>query len=225
MFEVRNGYEAFRVDEKNMTCSCRQWQLTGIQCSHGFAAIYFLHKNPDSYIPYWYTKQTFASVYNHFIYPLNGMSQWPPTDYQKPLPPIARRMPGRPPHKRKTHASEANDSNRTRIGRVGRLMHCTICGGEGHNRKTCKSTDVDGGSNGEGDINAVGVAYADGVSSSRGGSNARSGTKNKSGSSAKSGIKNRCGSSSRPIGMGVSFNQEGQPMIGVSAYFVYFVMY
>ncbi|GJZ52731.1 hypothetical protein Tco_0607616, partial [Tanacetum coccineum] len=49
-FEVRNGYEAFKVDEMNMTCSCRQWQLTGIPCAHGCAAIYFLHKDPDKYV-------------------------------------------------------------------------------------------------------------------------------------------------------------------------------
>lgn len=83
----------------------------------------------------------------------------------------------RSPYKRKKHASEANDSNRTRISRVGRIMHCKICGGEGHNKTTCKSTDLNGGS------------------------------------SARSGTKTRGGSSSRPTGMGVSFNQDGQLML------------
>lgn len=95
-------------------------------------------------------------------------------------------------------------------------MHCKICGGEGHNKTTCKSTDLNGGSNGEGELIADGGSNADGVSSSRGGSSARSGTKNRSGSSARSGTKTRGGSSSRPTGMGVSFNQDGQPMLGNS---------
>nr|GEW44947.1 hypothetical protein [Tanacetum cinerariifolium] len=61
-FEVRNGYEAFKVDEMNMTCSCRQWQLTGIPCAHGCVAIYFLHKDPDKYVSDW--KGTIEKVAN-----------------------------------------------------------------------------------------------------------------------------------------------------------------
>ncbi|GJR99820.1 transposase, MuDR, plant [Tanacetum coccineum] len=45
---------------------------------------------------------------------MNGMDQWPTTDYQKPLPHIVRRMPERPPHKRKRNAIE-DDGNKTRI--------------------------------------------------------------------------------------------------------------
>ncbi|GKC84701.1 transposase, MuDR, plant, partial [Tanacetum coccineum] len=45
---------------------------------------------------------------------MNGMDQWPSTAYQKPLPPIKRRMLGRPPHKRKRDAMK-DDGNRTRI--------------------------------------------------------------------------------------------------------------
>nr|GEV31301.1 pentatricopeptide repeat-containing protein [Tanacetum cinerariifolium] len=31
IFEVRNGSEAFRVDEQHRTCTCKMWQLTGIE--------------------------------------------------------------------------------------------------------------------------------------------------------------------------------------------------
>lgn len=51
MYEVRplgNSLECFRVDELNRTCTCRQWQLSGIPCEHLFAVVYHLHKNPDS---------------------------------------------------------------------------------------------------------------------------------------------------------------------------------
>ncbi|GJV58538.1 hypothetical protein Tco_1459543 [Tanacetum coccineum] len=33
--------------------SCRAWQLSGIPCQHGCAAIYFLHKDPEDYISDW----------------------------------------------------------------------------------------------------------------------------------------------------------------------------
>ncbi|GJT24834.1 hypothetical protein Tco_0894771 [Tanacetum coccineum] len=31
-FEVRNGYEGFKVDERSRTCSCRGWKLSSIPC-------------------------------------------------------------------------------------------------------------------------------------------------------------------------------------------------
>ncbi|GKC87347.1 transposase, MuDR, plant, partial [Tanacetum coccineum] len=113
-FEVRNGYEGFKVDERSRTCSCRGWQLSGIPCEHGIAAIYFLHKDPENYVSDWYNKDVFVNAYNHYIEGMNGMDQWHIADYQKPLPPIVRRMPGRPPHKRKRDVME-DDGNRTRI--------------------------------------------------------------------------------------------------------------
>ncbi|GKA93664.1 hypothetical protein Tco_0815650 [Tanacetum coccineum] len=133
----RNGFEAFWINEKNKTSTCRQWQLTGIPCAHRFAAIYFLHKNPYLYVSDRYKTSTFGAVYNHFIIPLTGMLQWPPTNYQKPLPPIARRMPGRPPTKRKRDATEGNDKNRNIVSRVSRIIHCKKCGKEGNNYASC----------------------------------------------------------------------------------------
>ncbi|GJT78122.1 transposase, MuDR, plant [Tanacetum coccineum] len=114
------------------------WKLSGIPCEHGIAAIYFLHKDPENYVSDWYNKDVFVNAYNHYIEGMNGMDQWPTTDYQKPLPPFVRRMPGRPPHKRKRDAIE-NDGNRTRISRKGQLNHCTLCKKPGHNQRACPS--------------------------------------------------------------------------------------
>nr|GEU75308.1 hypothetical protein [Tanacetum cinerariifolium] len=49
-FEVRNGYEGFKVDERLRACTCRAWQLTGIPCQHGIAVLYFLHREPEEYV-------------------------------------------------------------------------------------------------------------------------------------------------------------------------------
>ncbi|GJY16203.1 multidrug resistance-associated protein 5 [Tanacetum coccineum] len=136
-FEVRNGYEGFKVNERARTYTCRGWQLSGIPCVHGIAAIYFLHKDPENYVSQWYNKEVFVSAYNHFIQPMNGMDQWPSTTYQKPLPPIKIRMPGRPPHKRKRDAMEDDGGNRTRISRKGQIGHCFLCKKPGHNQRSC----------------------------------------------------------------------------------------
>ncbi|GJV57934.1 hypothetical protein Tco_1458939 [Tanacetum coccineum] len=90
------------------------WQLSGIPCEHGTIAIYFLHKDPKNYVPDWYNKDVFVNAYNHYIEGMNGMDQWPTTGYQNPLPPIVRRMPGRPAHKSKRDAME-DDGNKTKI--------------------------------------------------------------------------------------------------------------
>ncbi|GKC80364.1 transposase, MuDR, plant [Tanacetum coccineum] len=49
-FEVRNGFEGFKVDERLRTCTCRAWQLSGIPCQHALAAIYFFHRDPEEYV-------------------------------------------------------------------------------------------------------------------------------------------------------------------------------
>ncbi|GKA40581.1 transposase, MuDR, plant [Tanacetum coccineum] len=69
---------------------------------------------------------------------MNGIDQWPSSEYQKPLPPIKRRMHGRPPHKRKRDVTE-DDGNRTMISRKGQLNHCTLCKKPGHNQRACPS--------------------------------------------------------------------------------------
>ncbi|GJU23422.1 transposase, MuDR, plant, partial [Tanacetum coccineum] len=100
-FEVRNGFEGFKVDERLRTYTCRAWQLSGIPCQHALAVIYFLHRDPEEYVSNWYKKDMFVAAYNHYIEGMNCMGQWPTTQYQKPLPPIKRRMPGRPPQKKR----------------------------------------------------------------------------------------------------------------------------
>ena len=79
------------MDERLCTCSCRSWQLSGIPCQHGCAAIYFLRKNPEDYISEWYSKARFVTAYTPYLLGMNVMDQWPSTNYQKPFPPIVKR--------------------------------------------------------------------------------------------------------------------------------------
>ncbi|GKA44219.1 (R)-mandelonitrile lyase-like protein [Tanacetum coccineum] len=122
------------------------------------------------------------------------MLQWPTTNYQKPLPPIARRMPGRPPTKRKRDASEGNDRNWNRLSMVGRIIHCKKCGKEGHNRASCdkrSATRTDGATNGS-------TVNNDGPSAMNDDSNAtiaKSRSKDESGS--RGGLRRTGGSTSR----------------------------
>ncbi|XP_023733916.2 uncharacterized protein LOC111881756 [Lactuca sativa] len=106
VFEARRGCDSYRVDLDAMTCSCRLWDLAGILCVHANAAINFIHQIPDAYINAYFSKEKFRQCYSTNIEPVNGSNLWAQTEYIKPLPPMSRRMPGRPATKRKRHASK-----------------------------------------------------------------------------------------------------------------------
>ncbi|CAI9288124.1 unnamed protein product [Lactuca saligna] len=76
VFEIRNGYDAYKVDLNAHYCSCKL------------------------------CKDKFIAAYTKTINPMNGSKMWPKTPYKKPLPPKERRMPSRPTIKRKRHEIE-----------------------------------------------------------------------------------------------------------------------
>lgn len=55
------------------------------------------------------------------------------------LPPLARRMPGRPKNARRKGEQEKLDPKRTTISKKGTTILCSNCKQSGHNRKTCKA--------------------------------------------------------------------------------------
>nr|GEX71052.1 hypothetical protein [Tanacetum cinerariifolium] len=176
--------EARRLPIINMLEDIRAWQLSGIPCQHGCAAIYFLHKDPKDYISDWYGKHMFVFAYSTYIEGMNGMDQWPTTEYTKPLSLVIKRMPGRPPHKRKIDASEKDYGNRTRLRRKGVIMYCFICKKEGHTLRS-------GPKKGDGEGSASGSSVRGGSTSgssvrdsktARGGGSARGGSTSGSGS-------------------------------------------
>ncbi|KAF7841607.1 Sporozoite surface protein 2 [Senna tora] len=60
IFEVTSVYQAtdkFVVDLQKKECSCRAWMLTGIPCCHSIAAMKFMRKTPDDYIPACFRKE------------------------------------------------------------------------------------------------------------------------------------------------------------------------
>ncbi|PWA54648.1 hypothetical protein CTI12_AA433790 [Artemisia annua] len=104
-------------------------------------------------------------------------------------------MPGRPPHKRKKDAGEKDDGNRTRVGRKGVMMHCSLCKEEGHNIRGCPKRK-EGESVGE--ASCGGKAVRGGKKGSASGSVRGGGGKNgsTSGQSVRGGVKTRGGGKS-----------------------------
>ncbi|CAN1223433.1 hypothetical protein LINPERPRIM_LOCUS2066, partial [Linum perenne] len=108
--------------------------------------------------------------------PLNGHTFWTPSQYDPILPPLVRRMPGRPKKNRIRAVEEKEDGVRRRkrrytneallardkkdnmkMSRVGRIMICTSCHKEGHNKRTCTNQGNDGTSSSGVRFQGVGV--------------------------------------------------------------------
>nr|KAJ0193800.1 hypothetical protein LSAT_V11C800405990 [Lactuca sativa] len=141
-FEVFSGNERYVVDLNQRACGCRSWQLTGIPCVHAISAISSLNLDVEAFVSNSYTKASFLSSYEYNIHPLNDNSEWPHVEgLHTILPPLKRRLPGRPCVKRKRDQAERELSGHTRhtVSRADIPLRCTICHQIVHNKATCPS--------------------------------------------------------------------------------------
>nr|XP_017245786.1 PREDICTED: uncharacterized protein LOC108217466 [Daucus carota subsp. sativus] len=146
MFEVYIGPTCgYVVNMKEGTCTCNMWKLSGIPCVHAISAIYYGNGNPDDYVDACYMKETYRQTYSGYLQPMEGSNMWPESSINPVLPPVERRMPGRPKKaRRKEFGEDVGTSKKQceetmRVSRKKLQMTCSNCGGSGHNKKTCKN--------------------------------------------------------------------------------------
>ncbi|XP_070663243.1 uncharacterized protein [Malus domestica] len=147
------GGDQFVVDLTERTCSCREFDLTGLPCSHAIVAINYKRDKPEDYVDVCYSKVMYLEIYGHLIQPMNVMSMWEVTENPPIQPPLYTRQPGRPKNKRNKEAVEKEkEDNPTQneatnisgdipqpqqLSRKGqRTVKCGICKKEGHNTRT-----------------------------------------------------------------------------------------
>ncbi|CAI9278555.1 unnamed protein product [Lactuca saligna] len=134
-FEVKGAIDAYKVDLERKTCSCWLWQLNGYGCAHSIASMSFLNRDVEAYVDNMFSTTTFRKAYNYRIAPMNSSDMWPETNYTPPLPPINRRMPGRPTTKRKKSTTENTGTHM--VSKAGKKIKCSICMENGYNKATC----------------------------------------------------------------------------------------
>ena len=138
-FEVVSPHEGTNiVDIRNRCCLCRGWQLYGLPCAHGVAALLSCRQNVHRYTESCFTVATYRKTYSQTIHPIPDKSLWKELsdanqegDNKIEIvinPPKSLRPPGRPRKKR----VRAEDR-----GRVKRVVHCSRCNQTGHFRTTC----------------------------------------------------------------------------------------
>lgn len=142
LFEVEHYEDRFVVDVGLRTCTCRLWNLTGIPCIHGCAALHFLRRDPVDYVHSRFTVDTYYAIYAFGLPPLNGEKMWPVAQGYPVIPPAVKKMPGRPKKKRKRDPCEENPKNATKLRKNGVRMVCQNCFQAGHNKRGCKNQAV-----------------------------------------------------------------------------------
>ncbi|XP_039118187.1 uncharacterized protein LOC120254107 [Dioscorea cayenensis subsp. rotundata] len=130
----REGYVVLLADEM---CSCGKWQKSSIPCQHSLATIAFVGADPLNYVSDWLKKDRYLKAYSFVLNPVRGRSFWPISVEGSLLPPMARRMPGRPVKKRKRKPLESKSKSKTKLSREGRAFKYSICHVEGHNKLSC----------------------------------------------------------------------------------------
>ncbi|KAA0035755.1 uncharacterized protein E6C27_scaffold403G00270 [Cucumis melo var. makuwa] len=129
-FEVHHRKEQFVVNILNRTCSCRQWDLDLIPCSHACIALSTRNLNLHLYTDKFYYVSNLINLYKKGTRPIGTVNQIRNTHQggnDGILPPQVKRPAGRPKKKRFTSFLEKKAS-----------VRCSRCGKKGHNCRSCK---------------------------------------------------------------------------------------
>ncbi|XP_019181393.1 PREDICTED: uncharacterized protein LOC109176417 [Ipomoea nil] len=87
-YEIKKGRQQFKVKLACRSCSCRAWDLYGVQCPHAICAIFDVGRERHEYIDPCYSKEAYLRTYVHALQPMNGELFWPRTQNEEILAPI-----------------------------------------------------------------------------------------------------------------------------------------
>ncbi|CAI9266458.1 unnamed protein product [Lactuca saligna] len=157
------------VDVGQQSCTCKRWELIGIPCKHGVAAIWDMGRNdkdvgiPESFVHPCYWLSSWKEMYSFKVSPINGRSMWEKSAIPTTLLPPKHRVPiGRPKKKRTISIVEKEDFVRgNTASRAHRSVTCTKCNNVGHNARTCKGQrPIVGGGGGQSQVKGKGKGKA-----------------------------------------------------------------
>jgi hypothetical protein len=137
-YEVDNYYERHVVDLTKKECTCSIWDLTGIPCKHGVAAIYKNLKHPEDYLHDYYLKEAYLNVYSEIIHPMPGQDEWIKSGHLPPQPPHVLRPLGRPKKLRRRDPDEPRNPHK--VSRMNREIKCGKYNKVGHSLRSCNAS-------------------------------------------------------------------------------------
>ncbi|KAL0388202.1 UNVERIFIED_CONTAM: hypothetical protein Sradi_2702000 [Sesamum radiatum] len=113
-FEVQDENINYIVNLRERTCNCRVWDISGIPCRHAALGISHRREDLDSYCDSRFFKENYIKAYKYSIHPVPDQTFWPHGVDVTPtlLPPIIKRMPGRPKKSRRKEQGEESNAIR-----------------------------------------------------------------------------------------------------------------
>ncbi|KAL0442115.1 UNVERIFIED_CONTAM: hypothetical protein Sradi_0150400 [Sesamum radiatum] len=106
---------------------------------HAALGISHRREDLDSYCDSRFFKENYMKAYKYSIHPVPDQTFWPHGVDVTPtlLPPIIKRMPGRPKKNRRKEQGEEPNAIRK-----SNMVKCKVCNELGHNRRTCPNIQV-----------------------------------------------------------------------------------
>ncbi|KAI5661258.1 hypothetical protein M9H77_20581 [Catharanthus roseus] len=139
-FEVLSAERSDIVNIGTRSCSCRDWQLYGIPCSHAVAALISSRNDVYAFVEKYFTAESYRETYSRQMHPIPGKIEWKKEvdaqadeDTRVVRPPKFRRPPGRP-EKKRICIEELNREKHT--------VHCSRCNQTGHYKTTCRAENM-----------------------------------------------------------------------------------
>ncbi|KAL0797262.1 hypothetical protein Bca101_068639 [Brassica carinata] len=135
-YEVRDHGGAFyRVDLKSKKCSCKEYDMIGVPCTHAVSAGVNSGLKVETLVFTEYSNENWLLAYTGSVSPVvvPNVADVIAAGGMKLLPPSTRRPSGRP---RRTRIPSAGEIRRAGVSKRKRV--CSRCGGADHNRATCK---------------------------------------------------------------------------------------
>ncbi|XP_019238615.1 PREDICTED: uncharacterized protein LOC109218699 [Nicotiana attenuata] len=121
--------------KENKKYSCGQFQLDELPCAHALATLRHRKETYENYCSPYYTRKSLLLTYEMPVNPLPDESKWDVPQHildEVVKPPAGdKRQPGRP-HKERYKTFDEIKSKKYKVS-------CGNCGGEGHNKRTCKN--------------------------------------------------------------------------------------
>ncbi|XP_047332693.1 uncharacterized protein LOC124936254 [Impatiens glandulifera] len=137
-FEIVSSERTNIVDIRSRVCSCRRWQIYGLPCAHGAAALISCGQNVHKFAELCFTVDSYRETYSQMINEIPDKSLWGGDGGAEGSnkmvvenairPPKTRRPPGRP--KKKVLRVE-------NLKRPKRVVQCGRCHLLGHSQKKC----------------------------------------------------------------------------------------
>ncbi|KAL4353908.1 hypothetical protein GQ457_06G029520 [Hibiscus cannabinus] len=134
-YEVMHNEDSFVVDVRGWKCTCKVWDLTGIPCPHVVCVILYREESLENYVLHLYKKEVYQELYSVVIPTIPSEKYWQDSGMGKIDPPLKRKLPGRPKHKRRKEEGEVK--GKTKLRKLGAKISCRCCGLTGHNIRTC----------------------------------------------------------------------------------------